>query len=70
MHRLGKSQEDTCRLCMEESETAQHVLCECPVTARIRLKRWGEGFLDPTSVKKLNPKSILGYLKDIQLTII
>jgi hypothetical protein len=39
MHRLGKSQEDTCRLCMEESETAQHVLCECPATARIRLKR-------------------------------
>jgi hypothetical protein len=34
------------------------------------LKRWGEGFLDPTSVKRLNPKSILGYLKDIQLTII
>jgi hypothetical protein len=71
MHRLGKSQEDTCRLCMEESETAQHVLCECPATARIRLKRWGEGFLDPTSVKRLNSKSIiLGFLKDIQLTII
>jgi hypothetical protein len=70
MHRLGKCQEDTCRLCTEESETAQHVLCECPATARIRLKRWREGFLDPTSVKGLNLKSSLGYLKDIQLTII
>jgi hypothetical protein len=49
---------------MQESKTAQ------PATARIRLKRWREGFLDPTSVKRLNPKSILGYLKDIQLTII
>jgi hypothetical protein len=31
-----------------------------------------EGFLDPTSVKRQNPKSILGYLnlKDIQLTLI
>jgi hypothetical protein len=55
---------------MEESETAQHNLSECPATARNRLKRWGEDFLDPTSVKRLNPKSILGNLKDIQLTII
>jgi hypothetical protein len=57
-------QEDTCRLCMEESETAQHVLCECQATAQIRLKRCVEGLLDPTSVKRLDPKSILGYLKD------
>ena len=70
MHKIGKSQDSTCRLCMEESETAQHILCECPATARVRLKRWGEGFLDPTSIKTLNPKSILGYLKSIELTII
>jgi hypothetical protein len=70
MHRSGKCHEDTCRLCMEESEIAQHILCECPATARIRVKRWGEDFLIPTPVKRLNPKSILGYFKDIQLSII
>jgi hypothetical protein len=41
MHKLGKCQETTC---LEESETAQHILCECPGTARIRLKLWGKGF--------------------------
>jgi hypothetical protein len=25
-------------LCMEDREIAQHILCECPATARIRLK--------------------------------
>jgi hypothetical protein len=38
MHRIGKGLEDTCRLCMEENETAQHVMC--PAVARIRLARF------------------------------
>lgn len=70
MHKIGKSQEDTCRLCMEESETAQHILCECPATARVRLKYFGNGFPEPTEVKHLTPKSILNYLKAIDLEII
>jgi hypothetical protein len=67
MHRLGKSLEDTCRLCMEESETAQHVICECPAAARIRLKRLGKGFMSPQTVKRLKPKRILGFLKAVKL---
>jgi hypothetical protein len=67
MHRIGKGLEDTCRLCMEESETAQHVMCECPAVARIRLEKLGKGFMSPQTVKNLRPKSILGFLKAIQL---
>jgi hypothetical protein len=67
MHRIGKGLEDTCRLCMEESETAQHVMCECPAVARIRLERFGKGFMSPQMVKSQKPKSILGFLKAVQL---
>jgi hypothetical protein len=66
MHRIGKSLEDTCRLCMEKSETAQH-MCECPAVARIRLERFGGGFRSPQTVKSLKQKSILGFLKAVQL---
>jgi hypothetical protein len=52
---------------MEESETAQHVMCECPAVARIRLERFGKGFMSPQTVKNLRPKSILGFLKAVQL---
>jgi ribonuclease HI len=70
MHRIGKCQEDLCRLCMEESETAQHILCECAATARIRLKYFGNGFPDPSDIRRLTPRKILNYLKDIDLEII
>jgi hypothetical protein len=50
---------------MEESETAQHVMCECPAVSRIRLERFGKGFMSPQIVKSLKPKSIL--LKAVQL---
>jgi hypothetical protein len=49
MHRIGKGLEDTCRLCMEESETAQHVMCECPAVARNRLERF-HGIKKPVKI--------------------
>jgi hypothetical protein len=67
MHRIGKALEDTCRLCMEDSETVQHVMCECPAVALIRLERFGKGFMSPQTVKSLRPKGILGFLKAVQL---
>jgi hypothetical protein len=67
MHRIGKSLEDTCRLCIEESETAQLVIYECPAVARIRLVRFGKGFMSPQTVKSLKPKSLLGFLKAVKL---
>ena len=29
LFRIGKIQESSCRLCLEEEETAEHILCEC-----------------------------------------
>jgi hypothetical protein len=50
MHRIGKSLNDTCRLCI----------------ARIRLEKFGNGFMSPQTVKSLEPKSILGFFKSCQ----
>jgi hypothetical protein len=57
MHRIEKDLEDTC----------QYVMCECPALARIRLEWFGKGFMSPQTVKSLYPKSILGFLKSVQL---
>jgi hypothetical protein len=67
MHRIGKGLEDTSRICMEQSETTQHVMCECPAVAWIRLERFGKGFMNPKTVKSLKLKSILGFLKAVRL---
>jgi hypothetical protein len=67
MHRIGKGLEDTCRQGMEESETTQHVMCENSAVARIRLERFGKGIMSPQTVNSQKPKSILGFLKAVQL---
>jgi hypothetical protein len=52
---------------MKESETAQHVICDYPVVAWIRLERFGKGTMTPQTVKSLIQTSILGFLKAVQL---
>ena len=67
MNRIGKTRDDNCRMCMEDSETAQHIMCECPAIARVRLNHFGKGNLSPTKVKVLNPRKILDFLRAIKL---
>jgi hypothetical protein len=42
---------------IKESETAQHVMCECPVVAWIRLERFEKGF----TIKRLRVKNQNAY---------
>jgi RNase H len=67
MHRIGKSLDDNCRLYLEESKTAQHLMCECPAIARIRLKHFDKGYLSPNERKVIKPKKILNFLRAINL---
>ena len=36
MSRLGLAENAECRLCMEDDETAEHILCRCPALGRTR----------------------------------
>ncbi|KAJ8914697.1 hypothetical protein NQ315_017396 [Exocentrus adspersus] len=36
MHRIGLAEDAEYRLCMEDDETAEHVLCTCPAADRTR----------------------------------
>jgi RNase H len=67
MHRIGKSRGENCRLCLEESETAQHITCECPAIARIRLNHFDKRYLSPNKVQVIISKKILNFLRAIKL---
>ena len=45
----------------------QIVHVHSPAVARVRLNHFGKGILDPSEVEKLAPKSILDFLKAIDL---
>jgi hypothetical protein len=55
---------------MIDSKTTQHILCECPVSARVILKHFGKDILSPPLVKSQDPKIIIGYLEATEIIII
>ena len=38
LHKIGLNDTPICRFCLEEDETAEHILCECPALSRSRLR--------------------------------
>ena len=67
LKKMGKTTDDTCRLCFEEKETAKHVLCECVAVARITLKHFGKGFMSLNDLSGVEPKRTLHYMNEIDL---
>jgi len=56
-------QEDTCRLCMEEVETAAYIVCSCPELASIRLRFIGRSITGNEHMSDLSLKNRLGVTR-------
>ena len=67
LKKMGKTTDDTCRLCFEEKVTAKHVLCECVAVAKTRLKHFGKGFMILIELSGVEPKRTLYYMNEIGL---
>ncbi|KAK9499414.1 hypothetical protein O3M35_002456 [Rhynocoris fuscipes] len=49
MYNMRLADDDLCRFCLEEEETAVHVLCQCEGLARLRLRIMGDPYPSPCS---------------------
>lgn len=67
LSRMNLMDNSECRLCMEEDETAKHVLCACPAGARIRFCIFGKILLSPRDLNEVSPSQILDFVKRLGL---
>ncbi|KAJ8916891.1 hypothetical protein NQ315_013359 [Exocentrus adspersus] len=67
MHRIGLTEDAECRLCMEDDETAEHVLCTCPAADRTRFSILGKVQLMPEDLDKYSPSKIIDFLRRLEL---
>jgi ribonuclease HI len=67
LHRIGKAQDGTCRLCSQEEETPIHLLRDCDAVARARLTHLGETNPTDAALKSLDPKRILSFFHRLNL---
>lgn len=52
-------EDDTCRLCLEEVETATHIVCECPALSRRRLAIMGNQIIGEDMMGRLELNKLL-----------
>ena len=67
MHKIGLAPNSECRLCMEDEETAEHVLCTCPAAGRIRLNLFGEASLKMENLRNAFPDALIDFIKKLEL---
>lgn len=68
MHLLGIHEDPACRGCMEDEETPEHVLGDCPAFSRLRHTYLGQPTLRPRELKELCPNSIVRFFESTGLS--
>lgn len=67
MHKIGRVDNGTCRLCQEDDESAEHIWCNCPAADRTRFSIGGKAHFAPEDLDKLAPMQALSYIKRLNL---
>ena len=67
MHRIGLAENAERRLCLEDDETMEHVLCQCPAAARLRLSLLGAATVRLEDLKGITPSTLLCLIKKLGL---
>ena len=60
---IGQMDNENCRLCGFESETAEHLLCQCSALTLRRLRTFGKGALEPSEIWSANPNQVINFIR-------
>lgn len=69
LHNLNLSTSSLCRLCLEEVETTQHILCECVAICRIRRRFLDRELLNSEDIRLASPSSVLMFIRNIEQSL-
>jgi hypothetical protein len=45
---MGLTDDPTCERCLEEDESATHILCDCEAIANLKFRHLGQFFMEPS----------------------
>ncbi|KAL3288481.1 hypothetical protein HHI36_002924 [Cryptolaemus montrouzieri] len=67
LNKLGLVEDPSGRLCEEDIESMEHVLCECPAGDRVRMEDLGSYKLKLTELIKLSPRKLVSFARRMEL---
>ncbi|KAJ8952643.1 hypothetical protein NQ318_020958 [Aromia moschata] len=65
LHMIRVIDDPECGWCMEDEETASHILTDCPAIARVRERHFGSCVLNPEDVKSIHPRKICAFAREV-----
>jgi hypothetical protein len=67
LFKLGPSDDPTYERCLEEDESASHVLRDCEAMAHLRFRHLGQFFMEPSDYYDALMKKILHFIRSVGL---
>jgi hypothetical protein len=67
LFKLGLTDDPTCERCLQEDETAIHILCDCEATARLRFRHLCQFFMEPSDFYDAPIFRVLRFIQSVGL---
>jgi hypothetical protein len=65
--KLGLTDNPTCERCLEEDESATHVLCDCEAIAHLRFRHLHQLFMKPSDYYDAPINKVLHFIRNVEL---
>jgi hypothetical protein len=67
LFKLGLTDNPTCERCLEEDESATHILCDCEAIAYLRFRHLGQFFTEPSDYYNAPINKVLHFIQSVGL---
>jgi hypothetical protein len=67
LFKLGLMDDTTCERCLEEDESATHVLCDCEAIAHLRFCHLSQFFMEPSDFYDAPISKVLHFIRSVGL---
>jgi hypothetical protein len=64
---IGLINDPICERCLEEGESATHILCDCEAIAHIRFRHLGQFFMEPSDYYDAPIDKVLHFIRGVGL---
>jgi hypothetical protein len=64
---LGLTNDPICERCLEEDQSAIHILCDCEAVAHIRFRHLGQFFLETSDYYDAPIEKVLHFIRGVGL---
>jgi hypothetical protein len=64
---LGLTDDPTCERCLQEDESATHILCDCEAIPYLRFRHLGQFFMEPSDFYDAPIIKVLHFIRSLGL---